>query len=91
MFVQFQVFSVICDQKLFESTKHGFMSIEVWQRSNNQTDSLVGSAKVPLHQFFIAFNNNSIRNHVSRQEVMPLNIKNFGEKLIDFFILISFQ
>lgn len=45
------------------------MSIEVWQRGSNQTDTLIGSAKVPLHQFFIAFNNNSIRNHVSQQEV----------------------
>lgn len=68
-----ELFSVICDQKLFESTKHGFMAIEVWRRDNNQTNSLIGSAKVPLHQFFIAFNNNNIRNHVRNQEVLKSN------------------
>lgn len=64
-----ELFAVICDQKLQETTKHGFMSIEVWQRESNQTNNLIGSAKVPLHQFYIAFNNNSIRNHVNQQEV----------------------
>lgn len=63
-------FSVLCDQKLFESTKHGFMSVEVWRRDNNHANSMIGSAKVPLHQFFIAFNNNNIRNHVRKQEVL---------------------
>lgn len=66
----FQLFSVICDQNLIDAAKHGFMSIEIWQRdTNHRTESLVGSAKVPLHQFYIAFNNNIIRNHVSKQEV----------------------
>ncbi|XP_055320202.1 C2 domain-containing protein 3 isoform X2 [Sitodiplosis mosellana] len=69
-----ELFSVICDEKLFESTKHGFMSIEVWQRGSNQPDALIGSAKVPLHQFFIAFNNTSIRNHVSQQELPVISI-----------------
>lgn len=46
------------------------MSIEIWQRdAKHKIESLVGSAKVPLHQFYIAFNNNIIRNHVSKQEV----------------------
>lgn len=66
----FQLFSVICDQTLIDATKHGFMSIEIWQRdTDHKIESLVGSAKVPLHQFYIAFNNNIIRNHVSKQEV----------------------
>lgn len=80
---------MICDQKLFESTKHGFMSIEIWQRDSMQIDSLVGSAKVPLHQFFIAFNNNSIRNHVSKQEV---TFNGISFKINEFFrILFFFQ
>lgn len=61
---------MICDQKLLDATKHGFMSIEIWQRdSNHKIESLIGSAKVPLHQFYIAFNNNIIRTHVNKQEV----------------------
>lgn len=61
---------MICDQTLIDATKHGFMSIEIWQRdTDHKIESLVGSAKVPLHQFYIAFNNNIIRNHVSKQEV----------------------
>lgn len=65
---------MICDESFVETTKHGFMSIEVWQSKSNPTvqasvHTLVGSAKVPLHQFFIAFNNAKIRSHVSQQEV----------------------
>lgn len=53
------------------------MSIEVWQSKSNPTvqasvHTLVGSAKVPLHQFFIAFNNAKIRSHVSQQEVLQI-------------------
>ncbi|XP_031632072.1 uncharacterized protein LOC116346267 [Contarinia nasturtii] len=70
----FELFSVICDQNLFESTKHGFMSIEVWHRDDNHTKTLIGSAKVPLHQFFIAFNNNIMRNHVTQQELPVISI-----------------
>lgn len=68
-----QIFSVLCDEELIKQTQQGFMHIELWQRNNKKEETLLGSTKIPLHQFFIAFNNGRIRNHMSKQKVRVHN------------------
>lgn len=63
------MFSVLSNDQLNKATKHNFMNIELWQRESDQVNNMVGIAKVSLHQFFIAFNNAHIRNHVTKQKV----------------------
>lgn len=63
------MFSVCCDEKFFERTKHGSMKVEVWQRGNGEADSIIGTVKVPLHQFHIAFYDINVRRHVFKQKV----------------------
>lgn len=50
------------------------MNIELWQRESDQMNNMVGIAKVSLHQFFIAFNNAHIRNHVTKQKIPVISI-----------------
>lgn len=46
------------------------MEVEVWQRPDDtQTDSFIGTAKLPLHQFYIAFHDINVRHHVAKQKV----------------------
>lgn len=68
----FQFFDVYCDDKFFERTKNAFMNVEVWQRGNmaaDAADAMIGVAKLPLHQFYIAFYDINVRLHVSKQKV----------------------
>lgn len=62
------------------------MNIEIWKKENSQTNHMIGIAKVSLHQFFIAFNNAHIRNHVTKQKVCIVNSFN----LEFFFVNIRF-
>lgn len=50
------------------------MNIELWQQEPNQLNTMIGIAKVSLHQFFIAFNNAHIRNHVTKQKIPVISI-----------------
>lgn len=52
------------------------MNVEVWQRGNTDViSSLIGVAKLPLHQFHIAFHDVNVRRHVSKQKVSSWRIR----------------
>lgn len=60
------------------------MIVEVWQRGSIGTDavdSMYGVAKLPLHQFHIAFHDINVRLHVSKQKVSYRRIRMLDSRL----------
>ncbi len=49
--------SYLLNNTLIENMRHNFMIIEVWEmkRSENQNGSLIGTCKLPLHEFYLRF------------------------------------
>lgn len=45
------------------------MNVEVWQRGTDAAHAMIGVAKLPMHQFHIAFYDINVRLHVSKQKV----------------------
>lgn len=47
------------------------MLVELWHKSStsDEPEKMVGIAKLPLHQFYIAFHEKTLMNHVMKQKV----------------------
>lgn len=71
MSLYFQLFMVECNEQFLQSTKHKHMLVELWHKSNtsDEPEKMVGIAKLPLHQFYIAFHEKTLMNHVMKQKV----------------------
>lgn len=50
------------------------MAIELWQKLPNEPEKMIGAAKIPLHQFHIAFHETNVMNRVIKQKVKPINL-----------------
>jgi hypothetical protein len=51
--------SFMIKPSLIENMKNNFMIIEAWSKSkaSNESDALLGTIKLPLHEFYLKFNN----------------------------------
>lgn len=51
------------------------MLVEQWHKMPNEPEKLISVAKVPLHQFHIAFHENQLMEHVLKQRVISIRFK----------------
>lgn len=71
VFNYLEMFPVMCNDEFFDRTRNQCLDLEMWQRNPNErsTEQLIGTTSVPLHQFYVAFRDAAVLNHLSKVKV----------------------
>ncbi|CAO1403724.1 unnamed protein product [Diamesa serratosioi] len=67
-------FPVICDDSFLKRVQNNHMELKLWEKNGNNTEKWIGSAKIPLHQFFIAFRDIAMIEHLSTNKLPIISI-----------------
>lgn len=65
---------MICDENFLKKVQNNHLELKVWETNTRQTEKLVGSAKIPLHQFYIAFRDRAMIDHLSFNQLPIISI-----------------
>lgn len=63
------MFPVICNAAFFERTQNQFLQLELWQKQPDNAERMIGTTNLPLHQFYVAFRDPKVMQHLSRVKV----------------------
>lgn len=69
----FQLVPLIHDVELLERIRDNYIIIEVYSRQNSGTDNLLGIAKLPVHQLYIAYRDPLVLSHLLLSKVNVIN------------------
>ncbi|XP_053683720.1 C2 domain-containing protein 3 [Sabethes cyaneus] len=67
-------FPVLADTAFLQRTKNQHMLVELWQKTPGVAEKLVGVTRLPLHQFYIAFRDAQLADHLSRAKLPVISI-----------------
>uniref|UniRef100_A0A1Q3F7W3 C2 domain-containing protein n=1 Tax=Culex tarsalis TaxID=7177 RepID=A0A1Q3F7W3_CULTA len=67
-------FPVLPDGRFFERTRNQHMLVELWQKAPGTAEKLVGVTRLPLHQFYIAFRDAQLAEHLARAKLPVVSI-----------------
>ncbi|XP_019537664.3 uncharacterized protein LOC109408746 [Aedes albopictus] len=67
-------FPVMPNARFLERTKNQHMLVELWEKTPDATEKLVGVTRLPLHQFYIAFRDAQLTEHLSRAKLPVISI-----------------
>lgn len=73
----FQEFPVICDDAFLKRVQNSHLELKLWEKTGATTEKLIGVAKVPLHQFYIAFKDKIMIEHLSTNKLPIISIDGF--------------
>lgn len=82
-----QQFSVINDEKFLQRVDKQFLHLEVWHRlaidddgngNSNYNIQPLGVVNIPLHQFYIAYRDAAITNHLCKGKVCKQSDRHTG-------------
>lgn len=60
---------IMCDDAFLKRVQNSHLELKLWERTNDNTEKLVGCTKVPLHQFYIAFKDTAMIEHLSTNKL----------------------
>lgn len=75
-FHNLRVLPIQITDEFLSKMKHNFILVEAYEHN-----SLVASIKLPLQQFFIAFRDNDIKNHLSKAKLPVISIDGWNNLL----------
>jgi C2 domain-containing protein 3 len=64
-----QQFPIICDEEFLKKVQNNHLELKLWEKTNDMNEKLIGSTKVPLHQFYIAFKDQIMVEHLSTNKL----------------------
>lgn len=67
-------FPVLPNNSFLERTKNQHMPVELWQKTPGTGEKLVGLTRLPLHQFYIAFRDAKLTEHLARAKLPVISI-----------------
>lgn len=68
-----QLVPLIHGTELLERIRDNYIIIEVYNRQNSGTDNLLGIAKLPVHQLYIAYRDPLVLSHLLLSKVIIIN------------------
>lgn len=60
---------IMCDDAFLKRVQNNHLELKLWERTCDNSEKLVGCTKVPLHQFFIAFKDAAMIEHLSTNKL----------------------
>uniref|UniRef100_A0A182LRN5 C2 domain-containing protein n=1 Tax=Anopheles culicifacies TaxID=139723 RepID=A0A182LRN5_9DIPT len=67
-------FPVLANASFIDRVRNQHMKVELWQKSNGEPEKLVGLTRLPLHQFYIAFRDAQLSEHLSHAKLPVISI-----------------
>ncbi|XP_055626706.1 uncharacterized protein LOC129768821 [Toxorhynchites rutilus septentrionalis] len=71
-------FPVLPNNSFLDRTKNQHMLVELWQKSPGAGEKLVGLTRLPLHQFYIAFRDAQLAEHLARAKLPVISIDDWS-------------
>lgn len=65
----------MCDEKFLERVKNNYLTLELRKSKMDGTDELIGVSRLPVHQFYIAFRDAAIIEHLSQSKLPVISIE----------------
>jgi C2 domain-containing protein 3 len=65
---------VIVDNSFLKKVQNNHLELKLWERISSKSEKLVGSSRIPLHQFFIAFRDVLMIEHLSSNHLPIISI-----------------
>ncbi|CAG9806149.1 unnamed protein product [Chironomus riparius] len=62
-------FAVIFDSEFLKKVQNNFMELKLWEKTNEKSEKLIATTRVPLHQFYIAFKDIEMIEHLSTNKL----------------------
>lgn len=66
---------MLCDEKFLERVKNNYLTLELRKSKRDGTDELIGISRLPVHQFYIAFRDAAIIEHLSQSKLPVISIE----------------
>lgn len=60
---------IMCDDAFLKRVQNNHLELKLWERMSDNSEKLVGCTKVPLHQFYIAFKDAAMIEHLSTNKL----------------------
>lgn len=70
-------FPLICDESFLEQVLNNHLELKLWEKTL-YSEKLVGTTLIPLHQFFIAFRDAAMIDHLSRNSLPIISFDNWA-------------
>uniref|UniRef100_A0A182WDP4 C2 domain-containing protein n=1 Tax=Anopheles minimus TaxID=112268 RepID=A0A182WDP4_9DIPT len=67
-------FPVLANASFIERVRNQHMKVELWQKSSGEPEKLIGLTRLPLHQFYIAFRDAQLSEHLSHAKLPVISI-----------------
>lgn len=67
------------------------LQLEMWQKTNDSLEQMVGTTNLPLQQFYVAFNDHNLFNHLTKVKVHRFEVINFFKFQIFFLASSNFS
>lgn len=68
-----QQFPIICDDSFLARVQNNQMELKLWEKTEH-SEKWIGSARIPLHQFYIAFRDVAMIEHLSANQLPIISI-----------------
>uniref|UniRef100_A0A182P5F0 C2 domain-containing protein n=1 Tax=Anopheles epiroticus TaxID=199890 RepID=A0A182P5F0_9DIPT len=69
-----RTFPVLANQAFIERVRNQHMVVELWQKPRGEPERLLGLTRLPLHQFYIAFRDAQLSEHLSHAKLPVISI-----------------
>ncbi|XP_050094874.1 uncharacterized protein LOC126577366 [Anopheles aquasalis] len=69
-----RTFPVLPSNEFLERVRNQHMRVELWQKAPGEAEKLVGLARLPLHQFYIAFRDAQLSEHLTHARLPVISI-----------------
>ncbi|CRK98440.1 CLUMA_CG011797, isoform A [Clunio marinus] len=66
-------FPVICDDSFLKKVQNNHLELKLWEKTS-RSEKWLGSTRVPLHQFYIAFRDVAMIEHLSTNQLPIISI-----------------
>ncbi|XP_052901837.1 uncharacterized protein LOC128309476 [Anopheles moucheti] len=67
-------FPVLANATFIDRVRNQHMKVELWQKSKGEPEKLIGLTRLPLHQFYIAFRDAQLSEHLSHAKLPVISI-----------------
>lgn len=66
-----------CNESFLQQVKNNHLELKLWEKTEF-SEKLVGITKIPLHQFYIAFRDSAMIEHLSRNQLPIISFDNWA-------------
>lgn len=68
---------IICNNEFLERVKNNHLELKLWEKTNDNTEKLTGLTRLSLHQFYVAFKDAIMIEHLGTNQLPVISTDNW--------------